>query len=95
MSGGRISFQVDELVVDVDLSAAQAARLTPVLQAAVEELARRLQDGAAARFRKPARFVLAELAVDALSADELLGPRGATRLADAFLSQLLRRGALS
>ena len=95
MSDGRIAFQIDELVVDLELSEAQTARLRPVLVAAFEELGRRLQAAPATRWRKANRVVVSELGIDALSSDELLGPRGAERLADAFYFQLKHRGALS
>jgi len=75
-------------------TAALATGLTPVLQAAFEELARRVQNAPAGRFRQAGRFVLSELRVSALSADELVGPRGAARLADAFWDQLQEPGAL-
>jgi hypothetical protein len=65
------------------------------LQAAFEELARRLQAAPVARLRKPVRLVLPQLGVDALSTDELLGPRGVERLADVFFSQLVQKGGLS
>jgi hypothetical protein len=87
-SAARVEFYVDELVVDVELSEAEAQRLTPVLRAAFEDLAKRLQSAPAARWRSAQRVVLHELRVDALPADELLGPRGAARLADAFWNQL-------
>ena len=95
MSAARITFRVDAVVVDVELSTAQAARLTPVLEAAFHDLASRLQASPVALFRDAGRFVVSELRVAALSADELVGPRGAARLADAFWDQLTGRGALS
>jgi len=88
MTPDSVQFHVDQLVVDVDLSEAEAARLTPVLKAAFEDLAKRLQTSPVARWRNTTRLTLASLRVDPLSTNELLGPRGATRLADAFWEQL-------
>jgi hypothetical protein len=93
MTTELIEFHVEKLVVDVDLSAAETARLTPVLKAAFEELAKRLQMSPVSRWRNTTRLTLAALTIEPLAADELLGPRGATRLADAFWEQLTRAGS--
>jgi hypothetical protein len=87
--GSRVEFRVDELVVDIELSETEAQRLTPVLRAAFEDVAKRLRDSPASRWQKEPSVVLRALRVDSLSADELLGPRGAARLADAFWNQML------
>jgi hypothetical protein len=85
---GRIEFHVDRISIDVDLSEAEAARVTPVIKAALADVAKRLQMAPASRFRDPSRLALSILRVDALPLDELLGPRGATRLADTFWERI-------
>ena len=88
MTGRTIQLQVDRIVLDTELSAPDAERLTPILKAAFEDLAKRLQQSPASRWRDPTQFALSELRIDMLPITELVGPRGATRLADAFWEQL-------
>ncbi|HEY5957861.1 MAG TPA: hypothetical protein VIV60_14965 [Polyangiaceae bacterium] len=87
MARGAIQFHVDRIVLDTDMSASDAERLTPVLRAAFEDLAARLQQAPASRWRNPTQLALGELRIDALPIAELIGPRGAARLADAFWEQ--------
>lgn len=84
-----IEIHVDQMVVELDLSDAQSERLTPVLRAAFEDVARRLQASPAGRWREPSQLALGQLRVESLGPDELLGPRGAAKLADAFWEQLI------
>lgn len=93
MTGALVQFHVDQVTLDVDLSEAEAQRLAPVLQAAFEDLAKRLQSSPTSRWKNSTRLALAELCIDAVPTDELLGPRGAARLADAFWRQLIASGS--
>ncbi len=87
MAPGAIRFHVDRVVLDTEMSASEAERLTPVLRAALEDLAKRLQQSPTSRWRDATQLVLSDLCVDAVPVAELVGPRGATRLADAFWAQ--------
>ncbi len=89
MSVGHLDLRIDQISVDADLSDAQAERLSPVLRFAFEDLARRLQSSPVARLNSPSQLAISELHVDAVSVDELLGPRGAARLADVFWQRLI------
>src|SRR5262249_58346910 len=84
-----VELHVDRLVVDTELGSSEAERLAPVLRAAFQDLARRLERAPAGRWRNTTRLALARLCIDAVPVDELLGPRGAARLADAFWAELL------
>ena len=84
----RVELHVDQISIAMDLSEAEAERLTSVLKTAFEDLAKRLQTSPVTRFRSPTRLALGELRVEALPTNELLGPRGAARLADIFWEQL-------
>lgn len=84
----RVELHVDQISIAMDLSEAEAERLTSVLKTAFEDLAKRLQTSPVARFRNPTRLALGELCVEALPTNELFGPRGAARLADIFWEQL-------
>jgi hypothetical protein len=88
MTGSTIQFHVDRIVLEAELSAPDAERLTPVLKAAFEDLAKRLQTSPVARWHNPTQLALHELRVGVLPIAELIGPRGATRLADAFWEQM-------
>jgi hypothetical protein len=92
VSDAGVALHVDELVVDTELGPAEAERLAPVLRAAFEDLAKRLENAPAGRWRNATRVTLENLCIEALSADEMLGPRGAARIADAFWDQLTRNG---
>jgi hypothetical protein len=85
----HIEFHVDRISIDMDLSEAEARRIGPVLKRAFEELARRLQMSPVARLAGTDRLSLGELQVDALSVDDLLGPRGAARLSDIFWQRMI------
>lgn len=76
---------IDQLVLEADADERDLRRVAPVVEEAVRLLAARLGGNA---FDRPVS--VAELRVGGLTADELLGPRGAERLADALYRALLR-----
>lgn len=84
-----VTLQVDRLVVDTELGPSEAERLEPMLRAAFEELAKRLEHAPAGRWRNSTRVAVGRLCIDSLAADEMLGPRGAARIAEAFWQQLI------
>jgi hypothetical protein len=89
MIGRDVELHVDELVVDTTLGPTAAERLEPVLRAALDDLAKRLERAPAGRWRNTTRLALDRLCIDGLTESEILGPWGAARLADAFWEQLI------
>lgn len=89
----RIRIDVDRVVVRADLDRPRAEALGRTLRDAFEELGRRLAKSPFARegAREGALVerVLERLATEPLAADELLGARGAERLADELYVRLL------
>ncbi|MCB9647434.1 MAG: hypothetical protein H6730_12665 [Deltaproteobacteria bacterium] len=81
---------VDEVRIEAGATPEAVAALGPVVQAAFEVLAERLSRGPHGRFSDAGRLELEALSVSTLSVEELVGPRGVERLADALYEALLQ-----
>lgn len=88
----ELRLSIGEIAIETEAERAAAERLPAVLREAFRILAERLARTGLAGERSVADLVLGRLQVDVLSADELLGPRGAERLADELHRQI-RGGA--
>lgn len=84
----RIS--IDRVVVETQTERTAAPALAPVLRAAFLKLAERLERSPLGRGAMDAASMMRRLEIDALSPDELYGPRGAERIADELYQQLVR-----
>lgn len=89
MSRG-IALRVDAIAV-AGIDPRAAAPLRRTVEAALERLAERLERSPVARGEAGVRLALDALEVRGVAPDELLGPAGAERLADALWAELARR----
>lgn len=86
-----ISLHVEELRVEADLAGPDLAALEAGLEAALTELARRLQVRLAGRAGLPEVLVLPDLVVRDRAAGRLLAGSGANPVADLILAQVEAR----
>jgi hypothetical protein len=86
MSGLRLS--IGELVVETEAERAQAEQLSWVVREAFARLAELLGRAPLTRWSGQGELSIGQLTVGALSMDELLGPRGAARLAEQMYQQI-------
>ncbi|NMO21854.1 hypothetical protein HPC49_34470 [Pyxidicoccus fallax] len=87
MSGLKLS--IGEVVVETAAEQAQAEKLSPVVREAFARLAELLGRAPLTRWGGQGELVIGELTVGALSLDELLGPRGADRLAEQLYQRIV------
>jgi len=80
---------IGDVVVETTAERAAAARIPAVLREAFAALAELLAATPAARWERLEERVLAALEVELATPDELLGPRGAARLAERLHARLL------
>jgi hypothetical protein len=80
---------IDRIVVETEADDRQLSTASRVVQDAIKLLGDRLKATPFAQWSDGRARVLDELRVDALSAEDLLGPRGAERLAEALYRNLL------
>lgn len=83
-----IRLEVDRLVVETDAERRRVEQLPAKLEEAFQQLADRLAKSPLGREVRLGERVLERLRIDTLAADELLGPRGAERLAEELYRQL-------
>ncbi len=86
----HVSLSIERLVIDTQAERAEADRVPAVLKEAFEKLAAKLS-GLPSEQRAQREQALASLQVELGSVQELLGPRGADRLAEELYRQLTRR----
>ena len=85
-----LEIRIDHLVLDLGSDAGGSPARRALVEAALRRLGERLAGSPLGR--APLRaLALERLSIDALSIDELLGPRGAERLADELYAALTRR----
>ncbi len=84
-----IKLRCDSVVVRTDSERTGLEALSPVLRDAFARLAERLQAMPEARWHDPEHWALDRLEIEMVSTDELLGPRGAERLADPLCRALV------
>lgn len=77
-----LTLTIDRVVVETELEREAAAQIPEVLREAFQRLAERWARSPWARSISLATAIRRHLEVEPVSADELLGPRGAERLAD-------------
>jgi hypothetical protein len=87
----RLELNVGRIVIEADLDEWQLARLSAALGEGLRLLAERLRQGPAGRFVATGSLALERLRLSTLAPEELLGPRGAERLAEDLYLQLLKR----
>jgi hypothetical protein len=80
--------KIGEIAFTVDLPEKDLGGVATVLEEAFRLLARRLAGGPYGRSVQPRRLVLEKLQTAPLSLEELLGARGAERLADELYGQI-------
>jgi hypothetical protein len=101
MSLYDLEIRIDRLVLELDSEPGGSAERRALVEAALKRLGERLAGSPLAR-RHPASVslggaeavsgaALERLSVDTLAVGELLGPRGAERLADELYAALARR----
>ncbi len=91
MSTSPLDLRIEHLTLDLASGAGGTAEQRAVLEAALRKLGERLARSPALGGRPPRPLVLERLSITTLSAGELLGPRGAERLADELYAELTRR----
>lgn len=84
----RFRLRLGEVVVETAADAAGTEALQAVLREAFLELGRLIQQTPFGRWVDTEELVLDTLELQALALDELLGPRGATRLAEQLYARL-------
>jgi hypothetical protein len=85
----ELQIRIDRLVLDMGPDPGGSAERRALLDDALKRLADRLSSSPLARL-EPRKVALERLSIGALSTDELLGPRGAERLADELYAALAR-----
>lgn len=88
----RIALKIGEIAFTIDTAAADEKRIpatAAALRRGLELLARRLAASPFGRSAMPNRLVLERLALEPLPLDELAGPRGAERFAEALYRQIV------
>jgi hypothetical protein len=88
----RLELIIDRLTLEADLETHHLPAVTGALREALRLLADRLGRGPAGRFTPAEPLALERLQVSALAPEELLGPRGAERLAEELYALITRRG---
>ncbi len=91
MAAIPLDMRIEQLALDLESGAGGTAEQRALLEAALRNLGERLARSAALGGRPLRPLVLERLSITTLSADELLGPRGAERLADELYAELTRR----
>ena len=86
MSELRLS--LGELVVETEAERAQAEQLSTVVREAFARLAELLGRAPLTKWSGQGELVIGQLTVGSLTMDELLGPRGADRLAEQLYQQI-------
>jgi hypothetical protein len=86
-----MTLKIDQLIIDTDVEQGATGTIRQVVDEAFERLARQLAQSPFARWAPLNEIALQRVEVSTLSADELLGPRGAERLADELYTQLTER----
>lgn len=84
-----IAMKIGEITFTVDLPEKELGGVATVLEEAFQLLAKRLAGGPHGRSVRPRRLVIEKLQTAPLALDELLGARGAERLADELYGQIL------
>lgn len=91
MAASPLDMRIEHLTLDLEPGAGGTAEQRALLDAALRKLGERLTRSGALGGRALKPLVLERLSITTLSADELLGPRGAERLADELYAELTRR----
>lgn len=86
MSELRLS--LGELVVETEAERAQADQLSTVVRESFARLAELLGRAPLTKWSGQGEVVIGQLTVGSLTMDELLGPRGAERLAEQLYQQI-------
>ena len=87
----RFELHVDEAVVETEAEAYELRGAEPKIREAFRLLAERLDRTPFRRFGGARELTIETMRLSALPFDELLGPRGAERLADELYAELARR----
>ena len=84
-----VQLRVDELRLEVESDQEVVSALGPVVKEAFERLARRLEGGPLQRFAGAEAIAIERLDASVLPVEELLGERGAERLAEVLYDGLV------
>jgi hypothetical protein len=87
----RFELRVGAIVIETEAEAIQLRAAEPRIQEAFRLFAERLERTPFRPFGEARELVIENLRLSTLPLDELLGPRGAERLADALYRELTRR----
>jgi len=87
----RFELRIDQAVVETEAQAHELRGAEPRIREAFRLLAERLDRTPFRRFAEARELTIETLQVSTLPFDELLGPRGAERLADELYCELGRR----
>lgn len=91
MATSPLDMRIEHLTLDLDTAAGGTAEQRALLECALKKLGERLARSPVLGGRPLRPLVLERLSITTLSAEELLGPRGAERLADELYAELTRR----
>lgn len=91
----NLTLAIDRVVVETELERSAAARIPDALRDAFFLLAEQLARSPSARHGQLASTVIELLENEPIAAEELLGPRGAERLAESLWARLAARLAES
>lgn len=91
MAASPLDMRIEHLTLDLEPGPGGTAEQRALLETVLRKLGERLARTAAFGGRSLRPLVLERLSITTLSADELLGPRGAERLADELYAELTRR----
>ena len=86
--GRSIAMKINQIAFTVDVPEKELGNVPTVLEEAFQLLANRLADGPHGRSVQPRRLVLDTLQIEPFALDQLLGERGAERLADELYEQI-------
>ncbi|OJH34509.1 hypothetical protein [Cystobacter ferrugineus] len=90
MAPRDLDIRIDRLVLELGGGPSGTPERRALLEAALRKLGERLAN-APFRFQPLQAIALERLSIDTLSTEELLGPRGAERLADELYAEITRR----